>query len=127
LREKKEELAEHEISVLVVTFQQLEFAKKYVTDTGLEFPLLIDTERTLYNAYDMPRGSMWRILNPFLWGTYLRLMKKDKAQKPTDDIYQLGGDILISPEQKIALNFVSHDPVDRPSIDSILEKVDEAK
>jgi len=88
---------------------------------------LIDTERTLYQAYGMPRGSVWRVLNPFLWGTYLRLMKKEKAQKPTDDIYQLGGDILITPDQKVALNYVSHDPTDRPAIDSILETIDKSK
>ena len=42
---------------------------------------------------------------------------------PTDDVYQLGGDVLIDPEGTIRLHHVSRIPIDRPSVESLLEVV----
>jgi hypothetical protein len=106
--------------VAVVTFEQAWRAEAYVRDTGTTWPILLDRDRVLYTAYDMHRGSRRKVLGVRQWWTYIRLiLRGHRVQRPTDDIYQLGGDVLIDPAGIVQLHFVSDSPVDRPSLDSI--------
>lgn len=107
-----------------MTFENLELAKHYVESTNLIWPLLLDTERKLYRAYEMERGGFWSIFGPASWWGYLKLLFRGrKIKKPTDDVRQLGGDVLIDPEGEVRLHFVSKKPVDRPLISTILDLI----
>ena len=58
------------------------------------------------------------------WLHYLKLMRQgQKVKRPTDDIYQLGGDVLIDPFGTVRWHYVSQSPIDRPSVSSILAVV----
>jgi alkyl hydroperoxide reductase subunit AhpC len=121
LRQQESELTERNIKVKVVTFDADFMALAYVKETNLAWPLLKDTELSLYTAYGMGRGTWWDIYNPISVLNYLRLIFTGKGPgKPGRDWRQLGGDVLIDPEGIIRLHYVSADPHDRPSVDSIL-------
>ncbi|MCA9215279.1 MAG: AhpC/TSA family protein [Planctomycetales bacterium] len=110
----------HDVSVLVVTFEQEWRAKQYVDETGIEFPLCINRDRNLYQAFGMERGTKRKVLGIGNWWAYIKLMMAgQKLHSPTDDIYQLGGDVLIDPHGIVRFHFVSETPVDRPSVAEI--------
>ena len=115
-------MRERQIDVLVVTFEQAWRAEAYSKETGFPWPLLLDTDRSLYQAYGMDRGTANEVMGIHNWWLYLKLMARGgRVRRPTDDIYQLGGDVLIDPQGMVQLHYVGRGPADRPSIDELLK------
>ena len=124
LRQFSSELAQLSVDVLVLTFEEPRQAKRYVEETQLPWPLLIDQARTLYGTYGMERASWSTLLKPATWSVYAKLMAKGRRpRKSTGDVKQLGGDVLIDPEGIVRMHHISDGPADRPPIDEILQIV----
>lgn len=108
----------------MIAFDADAMATAYVNSTKLQWPLLLDSDRKLYAAYGMSRGSWWNIYKPASILKYLWLIfSGTRPGKPGSDWRQLGGNVLIDPESIVRLHYVSADPHDRPNADSILEIV----
>jgi alkyl-hydroperoxide reductase/thiol specific antioxidant family protein len=124
LRQHRNDLEKLTLEVVVVTFEARETAEQYVRETGLPWPLLIDPRRALYRAYGMCRGPWSAIWGPASWWAYARLIARGhRPRRPTGDVRQLGGDVLIDPAGSVALHHVGHGPADRPAVSAILEHV----
>jgi len=124
LQQVAEQIQQLPLDVMAVTFQSEEAAGEYVERTGWPWPLLVDPDRVLYNAYAMYRGGLWAIWGPRSWWGFLKLLLRGRRlSPPAGDVYQLGGDVLIDPSGAIRLNHVMQVPMDRPRIESILEIV----
>jgi len=125
LREQEAELSRRNVAVAVVTFENDYFARSYVAETGLAWPLLIDSERTLYQGYGMLSASFWDLWGPKTWWAYGKLLLKgEKLHAAGSDVSQRGGDILIDPDGIVRLHHVGDGPADRPSIETILAVID---
>jgi hypothetical protein len=121
LRERNEELQRHNLKVAVVTFENDYFARSYVAETGLDWPLLIDEQRLLYRGYDMLSASFWDVWGPRTWWVYGReLLKGQSLHKSEGDVMQRGGDVLIDPTGIVRLHHVGDGPADRPTVEGIL-------
>ena len=124
MREQENEFDQRGLKIVVVTFAHDFLARGYVADTGLKWPLLIDSDRQVYRSYGMLTASFWDIWGPRTWLVYGReLLKGQKLEKSEDDIYQRGGDVLIDPGGIVRLHHVGSGPADRPAVDLILEKI----
>lgn len=111
--------------VVVITFESKTVAATYVRDTRLDWPLLIDQDRSLYRAYGMERGRWQDVFGLASWKAYAKLMAGGRRlHRPTGDTRQLGGDILIDPQGVVRLHHVGSGPADRPSVAQLLEVVD---
>ena len=121
MREAEDELAKRNVAVAVVTFENDFFARQYVADTGLTWPLLIDADRKLYRGCGMLAASFWDIWGLKSWQAYLRaLLRGEKLRHSQGDIYQRGGDVLIDPAGIVRLHHIGEGPADRPAIETIL-------
>ena len=49
-------------------------ARRYIEQTGLKWPLLLDDQRVLYRAYQMERADWWSIYGPASIWHYLKLI-----------------------------------------------------
>lgn len=124
LRRFQKEFEALNVSVAVVTFDDQSFAEAYVKDTGLGWPLLLDRERTLYDAYGMLQASTWDLYRPSSIWQYLKLLARGRPlRRPGRDVNQLGGDVLVDPEGVVRMHFIGSGPADRPPVDSILHHV----
>jgi len=104
-----------------VTFEADYFAKKYVQETALDWPLLIDEKRELYRSYGMLEAKFWDIWGPKTWWAYLKeLIVGHFPKSSAGDISQRGGDVLIDPCGIVRLHHIGTGPADRPSAESIL-------
>ena len=121
-------LAEQGVQVKVVTFDADFMALAYIKETKLAWPLLLDREKALYQAYGMLRGTWWAIYNPVSIFGYLKLILRGRRPgRPGRDWRQLGGDIIIDPNGVVRLHHISADPHDRPTVESLLELVKSAR
>ena len=122
MRKHEQELRDRKIDVAVVTFDADFMARAYVQQTQLPWTLLIDANRSLYNAYGLLRADWWAIYGPSSIWEYLKLivLKGRRVEKPGSDYRQLGGDILIDPHGIVRLRYLSTSPHDRPDIAEIL-------
>ncbi|MDO8479124.1 MAG: SelL-related redox protein [Candidatus Rokubacteria bacterium] len=124
LRRHEDEFEGLGFEVVVVTFEARERAAVYVRETGLRWPLLIDRQRVLYRAYGMGRGRWSAIWGPATWWAYLRLIGRGRRlRRPTGDVHQLGGDVLVDPRGMVAFHHVGSGPADRPPVVLLLEQV----
>lgn len=123
LHDAKDQLAALPIKVKIVTFDNDFLADSYIRKSGVEFPLLFDKDTTLYQAYDIPKAGWWTLYNPLAILKYLVLMFSGTMPgKPGKDFNQLGGDVLIDPNGIVRMHYASKNPLDRPSVASILNR-----
>ena len=118
--------------VALVTFTTPDEAAAYQQRRQLPFPILIDEDRTVYRAYGLGRGSFldvwgwravrryWQILRPSGPGS------RHDLQPTSEDTRQLGGDMVIAPDGRLAWGHWSLNSSDRPSVDEIVHAVSEA-
>ena len=89
--------------------------------------MLVDSQRTLYKAYGMPRADWWTLGKPVVvWKYVVNIVTGNLPGRKGKDIKQLGGNVLIDPDGKVALNHVSANPHDRPNIELIFDSMGDA-
>ncbi len=124
MRQLEQRLVERGVDVCVVTFDAGPMAEAYVRETELAWPLLVDSDRSLYRGYGMERGSTWNIYGPAAIRVYLRLLLRGRSLKgPGTDVHQLGGNVLIDPSGIVRFHHVSKGPADRPAVSTLLDPV----
>jgi hypothetical protein len=124
LRGHDDEFTKRNVKIAVVTFENDFFARGYVAETSLTWPLLVDDTRETYRKYGMLSASFWDIWGPKTWWVYLKMvMEGGRLRKSEGDIYQRGGDVLIAPNGIVSLHHVGVGPADRPAVETILSKV----
>ena len=123
-RKYEQDLAASTVAVAVVTFDSNFLAMRYIQDTKLDWPLLLDSDRQLYRVYKMEHGDWRSLYGPTSIWRYLHLMfRGQRLKRPGEDFRQLGGDVLIDPNGIVRLHYVSNSPHDRPTPLTILNVV----
>lgn len=122
LQQAAELLQRREIAVVIVTFEQAWRAAQYLEEMRFPWPLLCDTDRSLYAAYGMDRGSAREVMGLQNWKLFLQLLwRRRRLHRPTDDVYQLGGDVLIDAQGIVRLHHVARGPSRRLSVEQLLK------
>ena len=118
--------------VALITFTNDAELAAYQQRRALPFPILVDEARGVYHSYGMGRGSFldvwgwrslrryWQILRPSGAGS------RDDMRPATEDTRQLGGDMVIAPDGRLAWGHWSENSADRPSVDEIARAVADA-
>ena len=120
LCQHQEELDQLDVEVLIISFGTLPAAERWLEETCSPFRLLLDPERTVYQAYGMER-SLARSWNLRTIWRYVRLLTSGRRWRGIQgDSAQLGGDFVVDAEGIIRLAHRSHDPTDRPDVDDLL-------
>lgn len=123
----------HGVSIVIISFEEEQYVRRYRDETGLKWPLISDPDRALYRLFGMERATMGKIVNWKSLRGYLRLIfsKRRKLTLPSNhDYLQLGGDIVMDPQGIVQLAHYSSSPEDRPPLSDMLrllkiaEKVD---
>jgi peroxiredoxin len=125
LRERKAQFDDRNTQIVVVTFTGGYWADRWLKDTGVEFPLLVDEGNDVYDRYGMKR-SFWKTWQPkVLWDYAKRLIKGESLKRSSGDPYQMGGDFIIDTSGIVRLAYRSDDPTDRPPVDDLLHVLEQ--
>ena len=120
LRHAQAELDRLQIQTLVVTFEGRAAALEYLDETGLIWPLLVDSDRRLYGAYGIHTAR-----RRHLWGfatirAYAREALRGRFPRlPRADVAQQGGDVLIDATGVVRFHHVGLGPADRPTVAAV--------
>lgn len=115
------------MAIVVVTFARGIRARRYVEETSLPWPLLVDDTRETYRSYGMSSATFWDIWGPKTWWAYWKeFLRGGRLRKAEGDIFQRGGDVLVDPAGIVALHHVGNGPADRLDVETILRKVAQA-
>lgn len=124
LQQHERELEQLEVQVLVVTFERPQLAANYVRATGWPWPVVTDEQRKLYHAYGMEKGAIWQLYGWPAWWAYFKLFAKGRwLKRPTGDVHQLGGDVIVDAEGIVRYLHVGRGPADRPPVEELLDVV----
>ncbi len=119
----REEFAARGSSVLVVSQAQPEVLAQYVARQRWDVPIVSDPQRAAYRAFGLERTHWLAFFRPRVLWRYLREMRKGyRVRMPAagEDVLQLGGDFLLSPDRKVTFAYPSADPTDRPSVAELM-------
>ena len=104
-----------------MTFEDAAAARAYVAETGLRWPLLVDTDRRLYRAYGMRKARLRHLWGPATFRAYWREARRGRFPRlPCADTRQQGGNVLIDPGGLVRFHHVGLGPADRPAVESLL-------
>jgi peroxiredoxin len=124
LREHQSEMENLNLDAAVVTFEADWLARAYAAESQMPWPILLDAGRALYHAYGMYRARWWNLVKPKAVRLYVKLMLRGaRVRLPTNDVRQLGGDVIIDPSGNVRMHWVAEGPAARPSIAQLLDTV----
>ncbi len=100
----------------------------YRNHLQIEFPVLADVDRALYDLFGAGRGSLRNVWSPGTLAMYARLLRRGRRiQPPTEDTRQLGADAIIGPDGRLRRLWLPPRPDARPSIETIIDAVSESQ
>jgi hypothetical protein len=100
--------------------------RRYRELLGLTITLLSDPAWTTYRAFAFGRaGVRETVLAPRHWLAYVRLIARGRRpERPRQDVFELGGEVLLDPQGRIVWIYRSRAPDDRPTLDEILAAIE---
>jgi alkyl-hydroperoxide reductase/thiol specific antioxidant family protein len=121
LRRHAGEFARLNTEVLIISFGVERWARAWLRETEVPFPLLLDQDRRVYRAYGLERSALRAWAPRVIW-YYVRHLAGGRRLHPIEgDPHQLGGDFIIDRHGIVRLGHRERDPVDRPPVAGLLE------
>jgi alkyl hydroperoxide reductase subunit AhpC len=121
---RQDEVATLNTRVFVISFGTLPAVQQWMSETCTTFTVLLDRERTVYNAYGLERSRLRSLSPRTLWLYATRHLRGQQMHRSHgDDTSQLGGDFIVDKNGILRLAYPSHDPVDRPPVDDLLKSL----
>ncbi|MCS7001429.1 MAG: redoxin domain-containing protein [Dehalococcoidia bacterium] len=123
LRDRHDEFAQLGVAIRGVTFEPPErIALLRQLEGETPYPLLSDPTRAAYAAFGLRRGGLRDIWTVGALASYLANLRRGRRPivRPSADLRQLGGDVILSPTGAVTYVHRSVEPADRPSVDTLL-------
>jgi hypothetical protein len=107
------------LRIVVVAFAPPDALRGYQHRQRLDDLLVLsDPDRRAYGAFGFGRGTILRVwLDPRVWVRYAQLVLRGRRPEPAaEDTLQLGGDVLLDADGRVAWIYRSRGPEDRPTV-----------
>jgi hypothetical protein len=98
-------------------------AREFFQRYGLaDAPRVSDGNRTLYRAFGLGRGGVWRVFGPGLWwrAFHAAILSRNGIGWPMSDMFQMPGIFLVF-HGKVLRSFIHHSAADRPNYAKLVE------
>lgn len=107
------------VAALGVSVGAAHQARWLIEERGIRFPLLVDPERRVYDALDLPR-KWWVSLNPRGWWNYARAIARGNRQGRIIEPNQLPGLAVLDAEANAVWIHRGRALGDYPPLDRVL-------
>ncbi len=114
--------------IIVVTFADPGRLDAHRAHLDVPFPILTDLTLAIYDAFGFRRGTrraIWNVDTLRFYGGVLRHGRR--LTRPTEDIYRLGGDVVIDAAGRLTFRYASAHPDDRPAIPELVDAIRRAR
>jgi hypothetical protein len=100
----------------------------YREHLDVEFPVLADVDRVLYDLLGAGRGSIRKVWSPGTLAMYGRLLLRGRRlHVPTEGTRQLGADAVVGRDGRLYRVWLPESPDARPPIETIIDAVRDAR
>jgi hypothetical protein len=111
--------------IAIVTFATPERLAAYRQHLRVPFAVVADTDRTLYRLLGAARGSNRQVWSVGTIRMYARLVRAGRRlSRPTEDIHQLGADVVVGRDGTLRYLSLPSTPDARPPIGELLAALD---
>ena len=109
----------------MVAFSLVESAASWVESCGFEFPLVVDTNRSLFGCLGLRRSvlGVWNVPSLIGYAEELREGRELFRSLEGDDLHQMGGDFMVDSSGTLVYSYRGKTSSDRPSVGEILTKL----
>jgi peroxiredoxin len=108
-------------AVAVVTFAEPARLAAYRDHLAVPFSLLADVDRRVYRLVGAERGTRRQVWSPGTMVLYARLLRRGhRLSRPTEDVRQLGADVVIGRDGRLRYLALPPSPDARPSLDDLV-------
>lgn len=90
--------------VVLVTMNPIDRLADFKRRLDLPFTCLADPNETAYEAYQSPRGSLWAVAGPAMWGRAIQNLLRHGFGQPIGDMRRLPSSFII--DQSGTIRFV---------------------
>jgi hypothetical protein len=114
------------LQVIMIAFEEPDFVRLYRDQAQIQWPIISDPQRQLYQTFGMQRATVTQVINWQSLKGYLSLVfgRGRKVHWPSNhDYLQLGGDVVVDPTGIVRVHHLSQSPEDRPNIAEIQRRV----
>ena len=111
----------------MVAFSLVESASRWVQTCGFQFPLLVDTDRTLFTELGLGRSvvAVWNMQALTRYAEKVATGDKLLRSLEGDDVHQLGGDCVVDSTGKLVYVYRGRNSYDRPTIPQLLKELEQ--
>jgi len=119
---QKELAGREELDVAIVSPAEPEPLERVGRELGLTVPLLSDPTWSTYRVFGFGRaGARTLLLAPRTWwGGFRAVLNGRRPHRPTEDYAELGGDVLLASDGRVAWIRRSRNAADRPQPGDVL-------
>lgn len=100
-----------------------DYQARYLMEHGIEFPLLLDPQHSLYTALDVRRIRWWMLLHPVTWRNYLLAARRARQGRITGHPLQAPGLAIVDTDGTIRFLRRGKTLGDYPTIETIRSAV----
>jgi len=133
----RDRLAAVNASPLIACFGDPDGARRWTREVGHDFPMVADQEKHLYSGlFGFQSGSFFSIFGISSISYYVQAAwsgKKIPKGRPGDDVYQLGGNAILSGgddagngKGEVIYTYSSQNPADRPTVEDLLKELEKS-
>jgi len=98
----------------------------YREHLDIEFPIVADVDRVLYDLFGAGRGSLRNVWSPGTMAMYARLLVKGRRLRPpSEDARQLGADAVVDRAGRLHRLWLPPSPDARPPVQALVDAVRE--
>lgn len=111
--------------IAVVTFADPARLAGYRMHLAVPFPVLSDPDLVLYRRLGVTRSSRRGVWSPGTFAMYARLVLSGRRLRlPTEDVRQLGADVVVGRDGRVRLLALPTSPDSRPPVDDLIAALD---
>ncbi len=109
--------------VVLVTMDDPKSLQTLKQQLKLPFACLGDPQQAAYRAYQCPRGSLWAVAGPAMWGRAIKSVFKQGFGAIRGDAMQLPGSFVIDRSGVIRFAYRSRQSADWAAVDALIHAV----
>lgn len=111
--------------VVAIFFEPMDRLFQLTRQLQLPYPVLSDPERDVYAAYSLAQGNLLKIFSPKTVWTYVKHFARGRRyEHAASDWKQLGGDFILGEDGTVLYEHRGQTPADRPTVASLISKLD---
>ena len=111
--------------VVAIFFEPRDRLFQLTRQLQLPYPVLSDPERDVYAAYSLAQGNLLKIFSPKTVWTYVKHFARGRRyEHAASDWKQLGGDFILGEDGTVLYEHRGQTPADRPTVASLISKLD---